>query len=141
MVYCPSCKQDKDWSKFYIYKKNKRSAYCKECARKKAREQWRGLSKEEKKIKRIRQKKSLQKKIRVVLEESSCVRCGESDPIVLVFHHREPANKTSEISTMIGDRVSWKSIKKEIDKCDVLCANCHMRVHYETGDFKKYMRS
>ena len=46
--------------------------------------------------------------------------CGESDPIVLEFHHRQ--GKGRAISEMIIGGYPNSTIQVEIDKCDVLCA-------------------
>ena len=56
-----------------------------------------------------------------------CVKCGESDPVVLEFNHLQPATKTANICDMIHFRVSPARIRLEIAKCEVLCANCHQR--------------
>ena len=61
------------------------------------------------------------------LREHPCVKCGESDPVVLEFNHVDPATKTGNICDMIHFRVSPARIRLEIAKCDVLCANCHQR--------------
>jgi len=52
-----------------------------------------------------------------------CVDCGNKDPTVLEFDHRDPKTKSFNISNMMN--MTWGTIKKEIDKCDVVCANCH----------------
>ena len=58
-----------------------------------------------------------------------CVRCGFSaHPECLDFHHRDPASKTFTISKKVGD-VKHETLLAEIEKCDVLCANCHRMVH------------
>lgn len=58
---------------------------------------------------------------------SGCVVCGEDEPCALQFHHRNPKSKLFEVSRA-GTR-SLEEVKKEIKKCDVLCANCHAKVH------------
>jgi hypothetical protein len=59
--------------------------------------------------------------------EHPCVKCGESNPVVLEFNHVDPATKTANICDMIHFRVSPARIRLEMAKCEVLCANCHQR--------------
>jgi hypothetical protein len=59
-----------------------------------------------------------------------CKNCSESRWYVLDFHHRGDSEKISEISTMITNGRSIENIQKEIEKCDLLCANCHREVHH-----------
>lgn len=67
---------------------------------------------------------------------SQCSLCGYSKCIAaLQFHHRDPATKLFNISHC--HTRSWESIKAELDKCDILCANCHAEKEYsETHDIK-----
>ena len=58
------------------------------------------------------------------LKLSSCVDCGNTDPVVLDFDHIHGEKKMS-ISKMIYKIRSRKKIIDEIDKCMVRCANCH----------------
>ena len=60
----------------------------------------------------------------------SCQECGEDHPACLDFHHRNPSDKTYEVSTMIRNCSSIETIIEEIKKCDVLCSNCHRKLHY-----------
>jgi hypothetical protein len=53
-----------------------------------------------------------------------CVDCGETDPVVLEFDHRR--DKVFSIGMELSRR-RWQSILAEIEKCDVVCANCHRR--------------
>lgn len=62
------------------------------------------------------------------LSKCSCEICGESDPVVLDFHHRDPKKKVGSISNMIRRGHGLPSIKKEIKKCMVVCACCHRRI-------------
>src|SRR5688572_17317951 len=61
----------------------------------------------------------------------SCKKCSESHPGCLVFHHRNPNEKIVEVSVMAGHGMSEEKILAEIAKCDVYCANCHMKHHYD----------
>jgi hypothetical protein len=56
-----------------------------------------------------------------------CIECGEGDPIVLEFDHREQDTKCGDISNMAGGSLGIDTLVEEIKKCDVLCANCHRR--------------
>jgi len=53
-----------------------------------------------------------------------CVDCGESDPVVLEFDHLR--DKAFAIGQALSRR-GWRSILAEIEKCEVVCANCHRR--------------
>jgi hypothetical protein len=55
-----------------------------------------------------------------------CSECDEKDPACLQFHHKDPDQKLRNVSAC------WtiEDIKREIEKCVVLCSNCHRRHHY-----------
>ena len=48
----------------------------------------------------------------------------------LHFHHIDPTQKEFQISKITA-HVPWPIIKQEIDKCILLCANCHTSLHSE----------
>jgi hypothetical protein len=60
------------------------------------------------------------------LLDHPCAKCGEADPHVLEFHHLHGKDKA--ISVMVADGWSIERIRVELEKCAVLCANCHRRV-------------
>ncbi len=60
-----------------------------------------------------------------------CIDCGEKDPIVLDFDHRDPKTKLKNVARMLSGHWSWESVYKEIEKCDIRCANCHRRKSYK----------
>ena len=68
---------------------------------------------------------NLQEKVWDYLREHPCIDCGEKDIVVLEFDHLE--NKEFVISDAMRKGFAWTRIKKEIDKCEVRCANCHRR--------------
>jgi hypothetical protein len=59
-----------------------------------------------------------------------CARCPERHPAALGFHHRDPEQKEFDVSTAISQCLSWARIMKEIEKCIVLCHNCHAKEHW-----------
>ena len=58
--------------------------------------------------------------------ENPCVICGEADITVLEFDHCK-GDKRGNIAELIGNGNSWQVVEEEIEKCQVLCANCHRR--------------
>lgn len=62
-----------------------------------------------------------------------CVDCGESDPVVLDFDHRNPEEKEFSIGHATRRLVSISRLKREMEKCDVRCANCHRRRTHREG--------
>ncbi|MBV6446331.1 MAG: hypothetical protein IFNCLDLE_02623 [Ignavibacteriaceae bacterium] len=79
----------------------------------------------EKNNKRKNEIKAYLKKIKL---DKSCVRCGFSDPRALEYHHTK-GNKEFEIATAINMGYSIERINKEIEKCELICANCHRIEH------------
>jgi 5-methylcytosine-specific restriction endonuclease McrA len=70
------------------------------------------------------------------LADKSCADCGERDPIVFEFDHRNPKEKFKSIARMLAGHYSWDSIHREIQKCDIRCANCHRRKSFvQLGGF------
>ena len=62
----------------------------------------------------------------------ACGRCGGVfHPSVYDFHHIDPTQKDADPGTFMGRK--WETIKKELDKCVLLCANCHRLTHAEDG--------
>lgn len=57
--------------------------------------------------------------------ERGCADCGERDPTVLEFDHVD--GKTQAVSTMARYALRWPRILLELERCDVVCANCHRR--------------
>ena len=59
----------------------------------------------------------------------SCTRCGENHPATLDFHHLIPHPDNQKINVLTKSGAYTKAIQEIMDKCIVLCANCH-RVHH-----------
>ena len=58
-----------------------------------------------------------------------CIDCGESDPIVLEFDHLPQYHKARRVGSIA--HLSLATIQAEIDKCEMVCANCHSRREYQ----------
>lgn len=60
-----------------------------------------------------------------------CKICNITDYRVLQFHHRDKEAKEFTIGNYSKHGSSRSTLMKEIEKCDILCANCHIITHYE----------
>lgn len=59
-----------------------------------------------------------------------CEVCNANHPAILQFHHKDPTKKLTEIGRVSKAGWSIEKIKEEIDKCRILCANCHFIFHW-----------
>lgn len=79
-------------------------------------------------------RKKIKKQFIEYKKELKCNRCDNGDYRVLEFHHIND-NKEFNISEMLRGH-SFENILKEIEKCEILCANCH-RIHHYDEKIKK----
>lgn len=69
-------------------------------------------------------------------KSNDCLVClGIYDPVQIVFHHNDPAEKNFNIGT------SWKLredvLLKELSICTRMCSNCHLLLHYHPEEFER----
>lgn len=113
---CTSCNEEKLITEFYQQKDRKiGSSQCRKCFNNYCVERWK-----ERKIKAINYK------------GGSCVDCDISYPsaphVIFDFHHLNPNEKDADWNKL---RLrSWDKIVKELNKCVLLCSNCHRIRHY-----------
>ena len=70
------------------------------------------------------------------LSSHPCIDCGESDPIVLEFDHRDLGSKINAVSRLIYTS-TLNAVQAEIEKCDVRCGNCHrIRTTSQFGSYR-----
>jgi hypothetical protein len=65
------------------------------------------------------------------LHKHPCIYCGNAEIDVLCYNHRDPGTKHKNIGLLLEGR--WSSVENEIAKCDVLCRNCHVKLHKGDG--------
>lgn len=128
---CCKCKEDKDVSEFNKNKTKKDglSTYCRICNGIRSKQYYRE-KKEEHLVNVTRRKKitvKINKDIMTRYKEDGCKVCGEKEICCLDFHHIDSSEKEYTIARMIYHSI--KTITKEIEKCIVLCSNCHRKVH------------
>ena len=114
---CPKCNQTKNPSEFYNRpdRNGKQQSYCKTCNKNNVIE---------------RQRKF--KKLCIDHKGGKCEKCGYSKYFgALDFHHKDPDKKIKALSAF--NKLSWEKnkvvITEELDKCLLLCANCHREEH------------
>jgi len=62
-------------------------------------------------------------------KSKGCVLCGSY--AYLQFHHVFQKKKSTEIAKLLYRGASLKRLEQEMDKCIVLCASCHEKIHNE----------
>lgn len=110
---CPICDKILPADHFYDRSKNgDKASYCKKCFNSRCNERW------------IQRKTDAIKYL-----GGECKHCGlkTNHYSVYDFHHREQLEKETQWDQL--KRRSLDKIKIELDKCDLLCANCHRIVH------------
>jgi hypothetical protein len=95
------------------------------------RRKWYAKNKESEKAHVRRRKLEIKKWFKNYKKNLKCSKCSESHPATLEFHHKFGSKKEKAIGNMVNDGVSIKNILIEIKKCQVLCANCHRKIHYK----------
>lgn len=124
---CRHCKKQKPLNDFSI-KKGEPTTLCLNCKRE-YQKKWYENNKE-KTIKRLkRNEKRIKDWYRDYKESLSCEICGESESCCLQFHHKNGLEKENNIGHMVHRCNSIDKIKKEMAKCQVVCANCHFKIH------------
>lgn len=130
MKNCYKCGINKNISEFSINKNkaDKLNSECKECQKKYFKEYYK--NNKEKHIKAVTENKSYKKKeiARYKIEQGGCIRCGyNKHPVALQFHHLDKNTKDFNIGANL--HLPWELLLKEIEKCEILCANCHAIEH------------
>ena len=133
-MICTKCKKNKSEDEFSFRDKEKfiLRSECKKCQSLYHKEYYK-LSPIRKKALRDRQSQYRQEVkvfISNYLMNHPCIDCGESDVTCLDFDHVRGI-KFEEIADLSHRGVSLDRIKKEIDKCEVRCANCHRKVTHK----------
>jgi hypothetical protein len=129
MRRCGRCGEEKVLSDFAWRRREKgeRHNYCRPCHAEYRREHY--LANREKYIALAQQRKvalfaERTELLIVYFEDHPCVDCGETDPVVLEFDHLR--DKDFNVGSKLAN-YPWPVILNEIEKCEVVCANCHTR--------------
>jgi len=127
---CSKCGLEKDESDFPWHLVGiKRHSACSDCRKEYQRDYYQRTKEDfiEKKTSRLQDAREAARHfVFQFLQSHPCEHCGESDPYVLTFHHVN-GQKKMNLSQMVNQGYSLEALLKEMGKCIVLCANCHMR--------------
>lgn len=132
MKYCPKCEQTKRNVDFTFDKSTKDGLYgwCQLCKRARDLTVYQANEKHGR-TNRAEQRKQRQRWFDSYRSTLKCIQCGFNHPGALQFHHRDREIKLYNISELVSRAYAIDTILTEIEKCDVLCANCHFVFHFE----------
>lgn len=125
MKTCNSCGES-----FEPY--SKKGSKCRPCKREYDREYHRKRSPEARQQKLVSNKNrqdNLKTELNDYKRKAGCKFCSEDEPICLDFHHLDPKEKDINLSDALRKGWTFERMKKEIDKCIIVCSNCHRKVH------------
>lgn len=128
---CPTCKKElsvDNFSKRVRCGKEGLQPWCKAC-QKIYKDRHYKNNKQEYFAKNIRARAKFSEWWREYKKQFSCLKCGETHPGCLDFHHHA-GDKEKSVSEYIA-RENKRGALKEIEKCICLCSNCHRKLHYE----------
>lgn len=129
MKQCWDCKEVKNLDEFAFNrsKPDGRAARCKACQSKYHRKHYLANVEQYRQNTRNHRKKNA---ALIASFKKKCLVCGETHPAVLEFHHRLSSDKEINLSEVGFRGWSEKRILKEVAKCDILCSNCHRKLHW-----------
>jgi len=77
----------------------------------------------------VQKRREILKQKAIEYKGGKCICCEYNKCVsALEFHHIDPSKKDFNLGSK-GKTRSWEKIKIELDKCVLLCANCHREVH------------
>ena len=125
---CTICKKKKPLSEFNKNKSRKDGLnnLCKICSQQRSKLYYQENRKSHLKVIKNNKAKRVKGNIELLLEylkQHSCIDCGNDDIRVLEFDHL--SDKFKNVCKLVQDGYSWKTVQKEIAKCEVVCCNCH----------------
>ena len=143
MKRCVRCKIEKSEEEFHraTGRKDGRQLHCKLCKKAIDARTYANGGEEYRRRKQKRQQQAAAGNIRLVfayLLQHPCVDCGEPDPLVLEFDHVRGEKKLN-VSDLLHRYATWETIRAEIEKCEVRCANCHRHITAERRVDQRYL--
>ena len=135
MKICPKCNKNLDDTIFSKRKSGKPRPYCAECKRVYDRDYYAKTRAKRLEMKRLAQRARRKMQVAIVREAKNkpCTDCGKIYPFyVMQFDHLDSTQKKFNISNATCNATySLEKVLKEINKTEVVCANCHATRTYK----------
>lgn len=119
---CTNCREVKGASLFALRRDvpSGLASWCRRCTNDHINHKWAPAKRKDRKLQIIE------------LKGGKCAACGGQFPhFVYDLHHRDPSTKEVNMTDLQDKR--WERIVREVEKCDLLCANCHRIAHHGAG--------
>jgi hypothetical protein len=139
---CRRCEEVKDASEFHRYARNRDGLqpYCRPCKREIDNEHYRRNPRRNYARNRAKAHSNRRWLYEYLLtKRCEWEGCDVSDPDMLVFDHLSPADKRGELSRMAQQTYSLDTLKAEVAKCRVLCANHHQKHTIQQFGYRKWL--
>lgn len=131
MKTCTKCNQTKPEDEFSWNGSKRRHSNCKKCRS----SYYQQYGKTEKEKKRLAEKSRARKRgarLFVIEQKSNpCVDCGVQYPFYVMQFDHLGENKKFNVAWMVSHGYTQEAIQEEIDKCELVCANCHAERTYQ----------
>lgn len=127
--YCLKCSPFGKHNTKQIHEPDPKTRECEQCGRRYEYKRHSGHTKTRCNSCLVNTRRFALKKRMVEYKGGKCTRCGYDRCIAaLDFHHIDPKTKKFDVSG--SHCLSWSKIKMELDKCELICSNCHREEEY-----------
>ena len=133
---CTKCKQELPIENFRWKNKTegRRHSQCRDCQKAQEKIHYReSLERRQNVLATAQSQKDRNISIVEQYKQLGCQKCGERRQYVLDCHHLQESSKFDNISKMVKS-AGMEQLKKELNKCVVLCSNCHREFHFLEKD-------
>lgn len=129
---CNNCELVKSLTEFYIRKSGERTGQyyekCKLCMKTRGRDYYQKNRERQLPLALARRHRAYVERRKFIneIKNKPCADCGLEYPyFVMDFDHRKGVDKITDVALMVRRGWSKEKIELEIEKCDIVCANCH----------------
>lgn len=128
---CIQCGMIKPILEYYRDGIGLRKSHCNSCSLSRTNDYYKNNSQlilERQRHRRVAYGSVLREFVRTYKSSRGCIECGNKNPDCLEFHHLIKSTKLNNVSRLVGQSSSIKTILEEINKCKILCSSCHRKI-------------